>query len=233
MYCRACNTRIDGASGNCPHCGARLALQRANASSGSGDPFPLSPSTAHEPVDLELDDEVVEDAPAPARAKIVGRPGGRPRPAQQPPAARPDPEGPQSRGDQASGGFDPAVVRELVCDEPELIEPGLEVYEEGGRAIGGGFDTEVGSIDLLARGASGELVVVMVAEGEPGREFVANVLERVGWVRKHKSKSGEPVRAIVLAAGFGSDLGYAAAAVADTLTFKSWRVQILLEDVAV
>ena len=231
MFCRACNTRIEEAGNNCPHCGARLALQRS-AAAQSESQFPLAPSRASEPVDIELQDEVVE-APRPRRRKVVGRPGGASASLH---TGRSSAEGRNSaepRASSSGAGLEPAAVRDLIVAEPEVLEPGLEVYEESGQAVGAGFTTEVGSIDLLARDAAGALVVVMVAEGEPGREFVSNALERVGWVRKHKSKSGQPVRGIVLAERFGEDLGYAAAAVADTLQFRSWRIQIAFETVSV
>ena len=57
-------------------------------------------------------------------------------------------------------------------------------------------------------------------------ELVAYVLQRMGWVRKHLVEDGQHVRGIVLVETPPASLNYAAAALSDTVCFKTWRVAI-------
>lgn len=145
--------------------------------------------------------------------------------------------GDRTPGETAPAGalpMDADQLRHLIGEHPELLEPGLRVLgEEGRRQLGIGYGTEVGEIDLLARTESGDWVVVMVAAGSPGPQVVSDVLHRVGWVRKHLCEEDESVRAILLLDRVDDELGYAAAAVADTVSFKTWKVSIRFDSVDV
>jgi hypothetical protein len=126
--------------------------------------------------------------------------------------------------------LDAGQLRHLIAERPELLEAGLYVHEdEKGRQVGVRFETEVGEIDVLARGAEDEWVVVMIAADGAGPELVPDVLHRLGFVRKHLADSDEAVRGIVLVDQLDDDLGYAATAVSDTVAFKTWRVALTFE----
>jgi hypothetical protein len=56
------------------------------------------------------------------------------------------------------------------------------------------------------------------------------MLHRIGWVRKHMIEDGQAVRGIVLIERMDEELVYAAAAVADTVSFKTWRLSLKFED---
>jgi RecB family endonuclease NucS len=125
-------------------------------------------------------------------------------------------------------------VMALVSEQPELIETGLRVHSDRkGEAVGAGFATDVGEIDLLARDTAGGWVIIMVAEEDREKELVGDLLQLMGWVRKHLGKKGQEVRAIVLLDSLPEDLGYAAAAVADSLEFKRYRLALTFEPVEV
>jgi hypothetical protein len=95
-----------------------------------------------------------------------------------------------------------------------------------------GYATGVGAIDLLATDGRGNLVAVIVSEKGRGEEdLVAEVLQRIGWLRKHLCEARQQVRAIVLVEEPPASLPYAAAAVADTVSFKTFRVALVFEDV--
>ena len=128
-------------------------------------------------------------------------------------------------------GIPAADVVALIAEQPSLIEPGLEIYSEEGEAIGVGYGTAVGTIDLLARDDLGAWVVILVAEPNRGKELVGDLLQRIGWVRRHLGTSGEEVRGIVLLDSLPDELGYAAAAVADTVEFKIYRLELTFEPV--
>jgi hypothetical protein len=129
----------------------------------------------------------------------------------------------------------PAGLRALLADQPELLEPGLRVYrDEAGNAVGVDYATGVGTIDLLASDGRGNLVAVMIPEKSRGEEdLVADVLQRIGWLRKHLCDGRKQARAIVLVEEPPASLPYAAAAVADTVVFKTYRVALVFEDVEI
>ena len=129
---------------------------------------------------------------------------------------------------------DTASVREMLAGRPELLEPGLRVHSDAqGKPVGVDFSTEVGEIELLARDGSGSYVVVMVAAPGQGEDYIAEVLERMGWVRKHLATGSEKVRGILLMDQPPESLSYAAAAVADTVTFKTYRMSLIFEDLRI
>jgi hypothetical protein len=145
---------------------------------------------------------------------------------------RPAPSEPAPEPEVASGfRLDPQDVLRQLIDQPGLIEEGLEIYTKDGKSVGAGFPTAVGDIDLLARDDSGAWVVVAVAEPERGKEIVGDLLQRIGWVRRHLGQSGEEVRGIVLLDNLPDDLGYTAAAVADTVEFKLYQLALTFEPV--
>lgn len=126
---------------------------------------------------------------------------------------------------------DPDTVRAILAEHPELLEPGLEIMvDDGGQEIGVQHATDVGVIDLLAHDARGRLVAVIVAGPTSGTDLVAEALHRVGWVRKHLAKHGEDVRGIVVTDRVDAQLGYAAAAVADKISFKRYALSLTLTD---
>ncbi|MCH8132763.1 MAG: DUF91 domain-containing protein [Myxococcales bacterium] len=129
---------------------------------------------------------------------------------------------------------DPAGLRTLLIEQPDALEPGLNLYcNDDGTPVGADYSTGVGDIDLLATDSEGGLVVVMISEKNQGDELVAEVLKRVGWVRKHLGEEDQRVRGIVLCEDPPENLSYAAAAVADTVSFKTYRVALTFEDLEV
>lgn len=128
---------------------------------------------------------------------------------------------------------DPDTVRDLLAREPDRLEEGLSVLREKNRAVGVGYMTDVGPIDLLARDAHRGLVVVMVSKGDSGSDLVAEILQRIGWVRKHVARVGENVRGMVVMDQPPANLSYTAAAVADTVSFRTYRMTLSFDEVEI
>lgn len=161
------------------------------------------------------------------------KPQPQPRPVAKPPSPASKPA-PKPARNAPSFDLSPDGIRELLIAHPELIEEGLTIHtKDGGAASGARFETSVGAIDLLARDRSAGWVVVMVAEPGQGKELVGNMLQLMGWVRKHLSSDGQEVRGIVLVDSVPEDLGYAAAAVADSVEFNRYHIGVTLEKVDV
>lgn len=182
------------------------------------EPVPQAP-VAPEPAPKPAAEPAPKPAPAPAPV-----PAATSAPA---PAREPD-------GTRSLAAPDPAGLRALLAQRPELLEPGLQIlHNERGDAIGASYRSAVGEIDLVARDASGRLVVVLVSDPGSGEELVAQVLQRIGWVRKHLGDGGERVRGIVLVEEPPESLSYAAAAVSDTVAFKTWRIALSFSDLEI
>jgi hypothetical protein len=212
MHCKLCNTRLGENVRFCPNCGADAGAQSGKETrpkAGRMARLPLRPS--------RLASAEIQLAEPAADPKETSRPG---RPEARLPAAPLMP--------------DAAAVRQMLAGRPELLEAGLRVHADAqGKSVGVDFSTEVGEIDLLARDGAGSYVVVMVAEHGQGEECIAELLQRIGWVRKHLASGSERVRGMVLLEQAPDSLSYAAAAVADTVAFKTYRMSLCFEDLTI
>jgi hypothetical protein len=212
MFCKVCNTRLEGGAPACPNCGAT----NPAAGGGLGGDAMRSSPFAPEADSLEADlGEVLQEAGVEIE--------------------EPTREVTASQGETvpivASFNMDPAGIRKQLTERPDVLEPGLRVFQnEKGTPVGIGYSTGVGAIDLLARDERGGLVVVMVAEKGQCANLVAEMLQRIGWVRKHLAKGKEQPRGIVLVDERPENLDYAAAAVSDTISFKTYRVSLCFDD---
>jgi hypothetical protein len=127
--------------------------------------------------------------------------------------------------------LDARQVRTLVGEQPGLLEKGLGTYsDEDGKPVGVDFQTPVGEIDLLARDRAGAFVVVMVPQPGEAGAIVPEILQRIGWVRKHLASARTEVRGIVVLEQLPEDVAYAAVGVEGTVSFKSFRVALSFHD---
>jgi len=241
MNCRSCRAKLSARDQRCPSCGRRNAggQDLGSASLSDVDPTATTPLPR-----AKVGEDVSEERTAPnvdaRRQKRRSDVRSESRPAAAEPAlrltelARSEPERARSRGasvpatTQSAPGRD--EVRAMVAERPQLLENGLRIYTEDGDPKGVGFGTPVGEIDLLARDSAGAWVVVLIPEHGREKELVGEVLELMGWVRKHLSElGGEEVRVIALLDPGVEDLGYAVAAVADTVEFKRYKLALSFE----
>jgi len=166
------------------------------------------------------------------KPRSATRAARRPRPGHAP---KPGPPAPGGKAGAPPAGvplrLDASQLRALLEEDAALVEPGLCIYEDDtGMPVGIDYETEVGSIDLLAEDANGDLVVLMIAMEGATQATVTAILERVGWVVRHLIKKGEGVRAIALIDPDSAELGYAAAAVTGTISFKTCHLSLRVED---
>lgn len=248
MVCKVCNTRIAPGAGHCPNCGT--AAKRAAKSDPDANAKP-APLPLARPVDLDDEIEIPEleetkpevpaDEPSPRRVESSARDEeielDEPAPVKPVPSAKPTPAAkavPAARTAPAPGAApEDSMLRTMLRDHPGSLESGLEVHcDDGGAPIGVDFSTDVGTIDLLARDGSGAFVVVMIAEADHGEAAIREILQRVGWVRRHLAEDHR-VRGTVLLDREPDDLSYLAAAVADTVSFKTYRIALAFDDLTV
>ena len=227
MNCKGCNTRVPDGKKSCPHCGAEFRNSASLSGPSRATVLPAPElSTARDDGDdfVELDETADDEAPKPApRRKTKKTTASKKR------APKPEPEATPMMATDADG------LRTHLAERPDTLEPGLEVYcDAEGTPLGAGYASGVGDIDLLARSAKGELVVVMISGADDeGETLVAEVLQRIGWVRKHVAGGKERVRGIVLCEQPPESLSYTAAAVADTVRFKTFRVALTFSDLEI
>lgn len=224
MNCKLCATVLEEGTRNCPNCGHEVGA-KVGPEKGKGVKSTKTIPPTPVRLDLDLEEEDVEREPEPE----VG--------------VEFDLEEEVERVIEAPKGsvvstpiftLDAAGLRKMLARQPELLEPGLNIVtDEKGRLVGSGYATDVGTIDLLARDAKGGLVVVTVVESGQGEEVVAEMLQRIGWVRKNLGKGKQKVRGIVVLEQVPKNLSYAAAAVADTIAFKTYWVALTFGDVEI
>jgi RecB family endonuclease NucS len=228
MKCKACSTRMGPGETVCPNCGRsagpKLAprqappLKKGKSSPSDTDEKSVAQnkSTAHrkaapqakaeravpvaKEIDLELED-IAEDTTNEATRFM------------------------QSAN---SGGIKSSELRAILAEQPELL--GEDLSLRTGKKRGVRFATDVGEIDLLLVDEVGGLVVVSIPDPDSTDDPVSEVLQRIGWVRKHIAKGGAEVRGIVLLPPVPEDLTYAAAAVAGTVTFCTYQMSITFEE---
>ena len=219
MHCKLCSTRLGENVRFCPNCGndaGSLSGKEARPKVGRMARLPVR---ARKPGNAELElDEPAGPGDSSDSSNSSGPVRAAPRRATAPALLVPEPDS----------------VREMLGGRPELLETGLRVHTDAqGKAVGVDFASEVGEIDLLGRDAAGSYVVVMVAGQGQGEDYIAEVLQRIGWVRKHLATGSEKVRGILLMDQAPESLSYAAAAVADTVTFKTYRMSLCFEDLRI
>lgn len=101
------------------------------------------------------------------------------------------------------------------------IEPGLELVARQ-------VTTDVGRVDILARSATRETVIIELKVGEARDNAIGQVARYMGWYSRTESKVP---RAILIAADFTEGVRYAAIAL-PTLRLLSYRVSFAFEDVS-
>ncbi len=226
MYCETCHERLKSKARKCPNCGQAV---QGGPVLGSASGRDTKITTAYS---LPPAPKLVEEEPTAAKTKVERtKKQSRPTARRARPAKKP---APKPRSAEPKFELSPDGIRDLLIARPELIEEGLCLHTDGDDAESGArFETSVGEIDLLARDDAAGWVVVLVAESGQGKELIGDLLQLMGWVRKHLSAEEQEVRGIVLVDSVPEDLGYAAAAVADTVEFKLYRVGLTFEKVDV
>jgi len=190
----------------------------------------------NEPAEVELKEPAEVELNEPAEVELDLRSPVRSAAAEADPSEVEEKDDPPVAAERSSSGAvgspDAEGLRVRLAEQPELLEPGLSVYtSEKGTPQGIGYTSAVGEIDLLAWDAQGGLVVVMVAGRDNGADLIADMLQRIGWVSKHLSGKGQRVRGIVLLEEIDESIAYAAAAVGDTMSFKTWQIALTFDDV--
>jgi predicted nucleic acid-binding Zn-ribbon protein len=232
LLCKSCSTRFEPGRSACPSCGRRVfASVKEAPKAGDGEPMPLGaavsravdvgeidPSANPNEISLGEVDVLAEAALPEAVAELKREAPAKPRARLRKLEPEPGP---------AVFHLSAAQVRTLVVEQPTLLEPDLAIHRDAKTgATGVDLRTPVGSIDLLARDRDGGFVVVAVPDPRDTESLMADMLARIGYVRKHFAIDKRPVRGIVVIDEIPEELAYAAAGVSQTISFKAYRVAL-------
>jgi predicted nucleic acid-binding Zn-ribbon protein len=232
LLCKSCNTRFEDGKSACPSCGRRIfvslkeapkpsesdGMSLTAAVSATADPDIPRDELSGREIDLGEVDVLAEAALPEAVEELKREAPVKPRMRSR--RLEPEP-GP------AVFHLSAAQVRTLVVEQPALLEPELVIYRDArAGVVGVDLSTPVGSIDLLARDKEGTLVVVAVPDPRDADSLIADMLARIGYVRKHFASDRKAVRGIVVIEEIPEELAYTAAGVAQTISFKAYRVAL-------
>jgi hypothetical protein len=86
---------------------------------------------------------------------------------------------------------------------------------------------------LVARDKKDNFVVIHVPDPSAAANSVSDILQRMGWVKKHLAHDTKEVRGFVLLDQLPEEVAYAAAGVAGTVVFKAFRVALTFHDLEI
>ena len=101
----------------------------------------------------------------------------------------------------------------------DLLEPGLKLITRQAT-------TDVGRVDILARSAEGDTVIIELKVGEARDSAIGQIARYIGWYARSESKTP---RAILVAGAFSEPVKYGATAL-QSLRLVTYRVSFAFED---
>jgi len=122
-------------------------------------------------------------------------------------------------------------LEDFVVSNWEKIDFGekLKIFEDENGNLGQQYFTEdVGYIDILAKDAKNNFVVIELKKGRKNDEVIGQVLRYMGWVRKNLCKNGENVRGLIIVRDKDSKLEYALKEISDKVEVKRYNVSFRL-----
>ena len=122
-----------------------------------------------------------------------------------------------------------AHLRDYLVKHLETIEPGLQMYTDDDGRDGVEYQTEVGSVDILAVDTQGVLVAVELKVSKGPDSVVGQLLRYKGWLKRHRA-GGAPVRGIIIAQHISDRIRYAVADLPE-VSLKEYDLKVELRDV--
>ncbi|NMX21468.1 hypothetical protein C5S30_03345 [ANME-1 cluster archaeon GoMg4] len=115
-------------------------------------------------------------------------------------------------------------LQTFLCNDLELIEPGLKLYQNGKE-----FSTDIGRIDILAIDGGGDLLVIELKAGKAKDAALGQLLGYMSFISSNIAR-GKRVRGCIIANDFDERLKYAVKSV-DNVKLKAYKVNFSFEDV--
>jgi hypothetical protein len=106
----------------------------------------------------------------------------------------------------------------------------LTLYVDDEGAPAQQYPTSEGFIDLLAKDADGNFVVIELKKGRSNQQVVGQILSYVGWVKNNLAEKDKRVRGVIVAADGNPALLDAVSTVRDFISVKYYRVKFNFEN---
>lgn len=125
-----------------------------------------------------------------------------------------------------------AHLEEYVVRNWENIDFGenLELYVEEDGTTGQQYTTDVGIIDILAKDATGNFVVIELKRAKSGYKVVGQILNYIGWVQDKLALDGQQVRGLIVVGKADKTLLSSLKPISDKVKLKEYRVTMQLKD---
>lgn len=114
-------------------------------------------------------------------------------------------------------------------DNIDFGEP-LNLYIDDEGTPAQQYPTSEGYIDLLAKDADNNFVVIELKKGRSNQQVVGQILAYVGWVKNNLAEKNQKVRGIIIAADGNQSLHDAVSTVSDFVSIKYYRLKFSFED---
>jgi Endonuclease NucS len=134
--------------------------------------------------------------------------------------------------DEDNTGFMPLEkhLEEYIMNNWDTVDFGekLTVYREDDGTPGQQYVTDVGIIDILAKDAKGDFVVIELKRAESKYHVLGQVLNYMQWVKDNLVTEKEKVRGMIVVGKADNTLKSALKQVADKVILKEYRIKMTL-----
>jgi restriction system protein len=98
----------------------------------------------------------------------------------------------------------------VVTNFDKIFKGQLRIYEDGDRANGQQYPTDIGPIDILAiELQSRSFVVIELKKGRTSDQVVGQILRYMEWVKKNLCRDGQSVSGLIIGSDADPKLSYA------------------------
>lgn len=124
-------------------------------------------------------------------------------------------------------------LEEYIMKNWDIVDFGekLSLYREDDGTPGQQYMTDVGIIDILAKDAQGNFVVIELKRAESKYHVLGQVLNYMTWVQKNLALNNEKVRGMIVVGKADNTLKSAIEQVSDKVLLKEYRIKMTFADV--
>lgn len=124
-------------------------------------------------------------------------------------------------------------LEEYIMNNWDIVDFGekLSIYREDDGTPGQQYITDVGIIDILAKDAQNNFVVIELKRAESKYHVLGQVLNYMTWVQKNLALNNEKVRGMIVVGKADNTLKSAIEQVSDKVLLKEYRIKMTFTDV--
>lgn len=112
--------------------------------------------------------------------------------------------------DSSAFAFEKHLEDFIVSNFGAIFKGELRMYEDGAGADGRQYNTDIGTIDILAfEPRSNSFIVIELKRGSTSDQVIGQILRYMGWVKKELCKDGQAVKGLIICHESDRKLSYA------------------------